>query len=161
MSLPQVRIVCDGSSRGNGRQDAVAGAAALLIRADRSGVEPELVAEYLGPATNQQAEIVAACLGLETLSHPCQVELVTDSQYVVETMNGRFRRRTNQAFWERLDRAAAQHQVQWVWTPGHADHPEQELCDQAARHTAGSRRVDKDFLTRLLNRFKNQEKQTH
>ncbi|MFQ3580785.1 MAG: RNase H family protein [Chloracidobacterium sp.] len=149
-TLPEVYIVCDGSSLGNGREAPAAAAAALLEHAGRNGLTRKLVVEYLGPATNQQAEIVAACLGLESLSRPCHVELVTDSRYVVETMKGKFRRRANHAFWERLDRAAAPHRVTWQWTRGHAGHPAQEICDKAARHTAECRGRDESFLQQLL-----------
>lgn len=153
--LPEVRIVCDGSSLGNGRETAVAAAAALLTYVGAEGVKRKLVVEYLGSATNQQAEIVAACLGLEALSRPCRVELATDSRYVVETMTGRFRRQANHAFWERLDRAAAPHDVVWVWTRGHAGCPEQEACDKAARRTAERRGPDEAFIARLLVQLEN------
>ncbi len=149
-TLPEVRIVCDGSSLGNGRDTASAAAAALLEHQGQKGLTRKFVVEYLGPATNQQAEIVAACIGLEALRQPCRAAVVTDSRYVVETMNGRFRRRANHALWERLDRAAAAHEVTWQWTQGHAGHPEQEACDQAARHTAEHRGRDDAFLNRLL-----------
>ncbi len=151
MPLPRVRIVCDGSSLGNGSQAVAAGAAALLSQVDRAGLTPrKLVVEYLGSATNQQAEIMAVCIGLEALNRPCQAEVVTDSRYVVETMSGRFRRHANHDLWARLDQAAAPHQVAWQWTPGHAGHPEQEACDRAARHTAKHRGRDEAFLSRLL-----------
>ncbi len=149
-TLPEVRIVCDGSSLGNGRDTASAAAAALLEHRGQKGLTRKFVVEYLGPATNQQAEIVAACIGLEALRQPCRAAVVTDSRYVVETMNGRFRRRANHALWERLDRAAAPHEVIWQWTQGHAGHPEQEACDLAARHTAEHRGRDDAFLNRLL-----------
>ncbi|MCS7079811.1 MAG: ribonuclease HI [Chloracidobacterium sp.] len=160
MQLPQVRLVCDGSSLGNGREEAAAAAAALLTYVGAKGATRKLVVEYLGPATNQQAEIVAACIGLEALTRPCQVEVVTDSRYVVETMTGGFRRKANHAFWERLDRAAAPHHVTWTWTPGHAGHPEQEACDQAARRTAECRGCDEAFLARLLARLAGHTPQT-
>jgi ribonuclease HI len=86
-ALKQVAIFCDGSSLGNGKEASRAAAVALL------GYKGywRAVGEYLGKATNQQAEIVAAAVGLESLKQPCQVSVFTDSKYVVETMNGRFR----------------------------------------------------------------------
>src|SRR5918996_3687226 len=106
-TLKQVTIFCDGSSLGNGQQSQRAAAVALL------GYKGHwrAVGEYLGRATNQQAEIAAAAVGLESLRQPCQVNVFTDSRYVVETMNGRFRRKTNLPWWERLDRAAAGHDI--------------------------------------------------
>ncbi|MGQ9896218.1 MAG: ribonuclease HI [Acidobacteriota bacterium] len=148
--LPEVRIVCDGSSLGNGAETASAAAAALLEHRGEKGLTRKFVVEYLGTFTNQQAEIVAACIGLEALQRPCRAVVMTDSRYVVETMNGNFRRRANHPLWERLDQAAAAHDVTWRWMPGHAGYPEQEACDQAARHTAEQRGRDEAFLNRLL-----------
>ncbi|HEY6661114.1 MAG TPA: RNase H family protein [Pyrinomonadaceae bacterium] len=140
--LKQVAIYCDGSSLGNGQVASRAAAVALL------GYEGywRAFGEYLGAATNQQAEIAAAAVGLEKLKWPCQVTLFTDSRYVVETMNGRFRRKANLPWWQRLDRAAAAHKVQWEWTRGHAGHLLQEAADTAARRIAAAGRVDESIL---------------
>jgi ribonuclease HI len=137
-ALKQVAIFCDGSSLGNGQVASRAAAVALL---GYKGIW-RAVGEYLGVATNQQAEIAAAAVGLESLTQPCRVSLFTDSRYVVETMNGRFRRKANLPWWERLDRAAAPHKIQWEWTRGHAGHLLQETADTAARRIAAAGRVD-------------------
>ena len=141
-ALKQVAIFCDGSSLGNGKDASRAAAVALL------GYKGHwrAVGEYLGKATNQQAEIAAAAVGLESLTQPCQVSVFTDSKYVVETMNGRFRKKTNHPWWERLDRAASAHKVHWEWTRGHAGHVLQEAADNAARRIAAAGRVDKLIL---------------
>ena len=141
-ALKQVAIFCDGSSLGNGQDASRAAAVALL------GYKGywRAVGEYLGKATNQQAEIAAAAVGLESLTQRCQVKLFTDSRYVVETMNGRFRRKANLPWWERLDRAASAHKVHWEWTRGHAGHILQEAADNAARRIAAAGRVDKSIL---------------
>lgn len=137
-----VTIFCDGSSLGNGQTTMRAASVALLGYRGfwRS------VGAYLGSATNQQAEIAAAAIGLEALREPCRVQLFTDSRYVVETMNGRFRRKTNQTWWERLDKAADGHEVTWEWTQGHVGHVIQEAVDRAARRIASLGRVDEDVL---------------
>jgi ribonuclease HI len=105
------------------------------------------VGEYLGRATNQQAEIVAAAVGLEALREPCDVKVFTDSRYVVETMSGRFRRKTNLPWWERLDRAASKHKVHWEWTRGHVGHVLQEAADTAARRIAAAGQVEDLILS--------------
>jgi ribonuclease HI len=137
-----VSIFCDGSSLGNGQATSRAAAVALL------GYKGfwRAVGEYLGRATNQQAEIVAAAVGLEALREPCDVKLFTDSRYVVETMSGRFRRKTNLPWWERLDRAASRHKVHWEWTRGHVGHLLQEAADSAARRIAAAGQVDELIL---------------
>lgn len=141
-TLKQVTIFCDGSSLGNGQESSRAAGVALL------GYKGfwRAVGEYLGRATNQQAEIAAAAVGLESLRQPCQVNVFTDSRYVVETMNGRFRRKTNLTWWERLDRAASRHKVRWEWTRGHVGHLVQEAADNAARKIAAAGEADPSIL---------------
>lgn len=138
----KVTIFCDGSSLGNGQVNTRAAAVALL---GYQGIWRS-VGCYLGSATNQQAEIAAAAVGLEALRQPCRVSLFTDSRYVVETMSGHFRRKTNHEWWERLDKAASRHQVSWEWTAGHAGHVIQEAVDRAARRLATLGRVDDEVL---------------
>ena len=109
--MKQVTIVCDGSSLGNGKGNTRAAAVAVL------GFKGfwKAFGEYLGNATNQQAEIAAAYLGLKTLTEPCKVKLLSDSRYVVETMTGHFRKKTNHEWWAKLDKAASKHEIEWRW----------------------------------------------
>ena len=149
-TMKKVTITCDGSSLGNGYAGARAGAVAIL-NCDGDDGQPHhrVVGEYLGCATNNQAEIVAAAIGLEALKYPCQVEVITDSRYVVETLNGRYRQKKNHEYWRRLEQAAKPHTVKWSWTRGHAGHPIQELCDIAAKSIAGAGRVDQNMLDEI------------
>ncbi|HEX6625657.1 MAG TPA: RNase H family protein, partial [Pyrinomonadaceae bacterium] len=94
----------------------------------------------------QQAEVAAAALGLEQLREPCRVTVLSDSRYVVETMSGRFRRKTNHEWWARLDRAAEGHKISWEWIKGHAGHAAQEAVDLAARNIAAAGRADAEVL---------------
>src|SRR5215471_6430781 len=145
--MKKVTITCDGSSLGNGNVGARAGSVAILSYSTDDGkAHNRVVGEYLGRATNNQAEIVAAAIGLEALKYPCQVELKTDSRYVVDTMNGRFRQKKNHDYWRRLKDAALPHMVTWTWTRGHAGHPIQELCDIAAKRIAFAGKVDPELL---------------
>ena len=143
-----VTIFCDGSSLGNGQLATRAAAVALL---GYQGIW-RAVGVYLGTATNQQAEIVAAALGLESLTEPCQVHLFSDSRYVVETMSGRFRRKTNHDWWERLDKATRRHEVKWEWLRGHDGHLVQEAADKAARKIAAMGHVDEAILRTAVDR---------
>ncbi len=140
--MKEVTIVCDGSSIGNGKANTRAAAVALL------GFKGfwKAVGEYLGNATNQQAEIAAAAVGLENLKEPCMVTLMSDSRYVVETMNGNFKKKTNHGWWKRLENASANHQITWEWTKGHAGHEIQEIADSTARKIAATGHVDAILL---------------
>jgi ribonuclease HI len=140
--MKNVTIVCDGSSLGNGRGNPRAAAVAVL------GFQGywKAVGTYLGSATNQQAEIAAATIGLENLKEPCKVKLMSDSRYVVETMGGTWKRKTNHDWWEKLDKAAAKHTIEWQWVKGHSGHEVQEVADKAARTIAEVGRVDTEML---------------
>lgn len=95
--------------------------------------------------TNNRMELMGAIQSLETLKESCRVDLYTDSVYVRsgirEWLPGWKQRgwRTadkkpvkNQDLWERLDAAAARHQVEWHWIKGHAGHADNEVADQLA-----------------------------
>jgi ribonuclease HI len=144
--MKKVTIVCDGSSLGNGRGETRAAAVAVL------GFKGfwRAVGEYLGNATNQQAEIAAATLGLSNLKEPCRVKVLSDSRYVVETMLGNFRKKTNHDWWAKLDRAASKHEIEWEWVKGHSGHEIQEVADKAARKIASKGKVDADMLDELV-----------
>ena len=140
--MKKVTIVCDGSSLGNGRGVTRAAAVALL---EFKGVW-KAVGEYLGNATNQQAEIAAAAIGLASLKEPCNVTLLSDSRYVLETMGGTWKRKTNHEWWKRLDQAAGIHQIKWEWVKGHNGHIVQEVADKTARRLAELGYVDTGLL---------------
>lgn len=144
--MKEVTIVCDGSSLGNGKEKTRAAAVAVL------GYKGywRAFGKYLGNATNQQAEIAAAAIGLEKLSEPCKVRVLTDSRYVVETMTGKFRKKTNHEWWEKLDKAANKHQIVWEWVKGHAGHDIQEVVDKLARKTAKLGRIDEAMFDELV-----------
>lgn len=145
--MKEVTIVCDGSSLGNGRGATRAAAVAVL------GFRGywRAFGEYLGNATNQQAEIAAAWVGLKTLREPCKVKVLTDSRYVVETMTGNFRKKANLDWWAKLDKAAEKHQIKWEWTKGHAGHEIQEIADKMARKVAELGRVDEAILDEAVS----------
>lgn len=95
--------------------------------------------------TNNRMELMAAIMGLEALSRPCKVALTTDSQYVRQGItewiqNWKKRGWKNSAkkpvknidLWQRLDSAAAKHDIEWHWVKGHSGHDENELADELA-----------------------------
>jgi ribonuclease HI len=145
--LKEVTIFSDGSSLGNGQKETRAAAVAVL---GYQGIW-RAVGCYLGSATNQQAEIAAATLGLEALREPCRVRLLTDSRYVVETMAGRFRRKANLEWWQKLDQVSGTHKISWTWMKGHAGHVVQEAVDAAARRIAALGRVDESVLREAID----------
>ena len=79
--------------------------------------------------------------------------LRTDSRYVVETMTGKFRRRTNLDCWQRLDEAATPHEITYEWVRGHDGDPDQEAADKLARSTARLGKATELMLTETVQRL--------
>ncbi|HWB48870.1 MAG TPA: ribonuclease HI [Stellaceae bacterium] len=136
---PPVDIFTDGACRGN---PGPGGWAAILrygtVEKELSGGDPA--------TTNNRMEMTAAIAGLEALKRPCRVRLYTDSQYlrdgIMQWIAGWKARNWRTAdkkpvknvdLWQRLDAAAAPHQIEWLWVRGHAGHPENERADALAR----------------------------
>jgi ribonuclease HI len=90
-------------------------------------------------------ELMAAIQALETLKRPCDVALYTDSRYLMQGITewlDNWKKRNwktaskkpvqNVDLWQRLDRIAARHRVEWHWVRGHSGHPENERADRLA-----------------------------
>ncbi len=138
-----VEIYTDGACSGN---PGPGGWGAVLRF---GGVEKELAGGE-APTTNNRMELMAAIAGLEALKRPCRVRLYTDSQYLrdgitqwLPAWKARGWRTAAKApvknvdLWQRLEKAAAPHQVDWHWVRGHAGHPENERADALARAAIG------------------------
>ena len=95
--------------------------------------------------TNNRMELMAAIQALETLTRPTTVHLYTDSVYVrsgITSWLASWKRNgwltsakqpvKNADLWQRLESAAAPHQVQWRWVKGHNGDPGNERADALA-----------------------------
>lgn len=145
---PKILVYADGSCLKNGSCDAQAGAGVVLLTEDRRRIK--LKACFLGALTNQKAEILACAIALESLKTPCRVRIFSDSKYVVETMLGKNRMKTNREYWNRLVEACLTHEIEWNWMRGHAGNSYQETADRLSRAAATAREnLDKNTLDRL------------
>ena len=101
--------------------------------------------------TNNRMELQAAIEGLKALKRPMEIDLHTDSKYVMQGVTDWMPRwksngwRTaakkpvmNQDLWQELDAALQRHQVTWHWVKGHAGNEMNERCDELARAAASS-----------------------
>ena len=95
--------------------------------------------------TNNRMELTAAIMALEALTRPCEIDLHTDSKYVMDGITSwihGWKARgwktadkkpvKNDDLWKRLDTARARHEVKWHWVKGHAGHPLNERADELA-----------------------------
>jgi ribonuclease HI len=91
--------------------------------------------------TNNQMEIRAAIEGLRLTEPGAQVVLRSDSQYVVNTMTLRWKRKVNQDLWELLDLESAARTVSFEWVRGHDVDPINHRADELALMAAKGRLV--------------------
>lgn len=145
----KVKIYTDGAARGNPEGPGGYGAVVQFVDAKGQLHEREFSAGYK-KTTNNRMELMAAIAGLEALTKPCEVELVSDSKYLVDAFNqhwieGWLRKDwknsankpvKNIDLWKRLLKAKEPHQVVFIWVKGHDGHPENERCDHLATAAA-------------------------
>ena len=138
--MRKVTIYTDGACSGN---PGPGGYGTVMLhgehRRELSGGEPQ--------TTNNRMEIMAVIVGLEALKQPCEVELYSDSRYVVDAIEKGWVTRWRQNNWMRNKKEAAlnvdlwermlplldTHNVTFHWVKGHAGHLENERCDELAR----------------------------
>jgi ribonuclease HI len=134
----RVVIHTDGGSKGN---PGPGGWGAIL----QWGKHRKEIKGGAAHATNNQMELMAAIMALESLKRPIDVDVYTDSQYlrdgITKWISGWKRNgwRTadkspvkNAELWQRLEAAAAPHKVHWHWVRGHAGHALNERADELA-----------------------------
>jgi ribonuclease HI len=145
--VKKVYLTTDGACLGNpGR-----GGWACILRYDGHkkelwGSEPH--------TTNNRMELMAAIEGLSALKEGCEVEVITDSEYlkngITSWIQGWKRKGwmtaskkpvVNQDLWKALDRQVERHKTTWSWTKGHASHADNNRCDELASRAA--RRQDR------------------
>ncbi len=144
--LPSVDLFCDGACLGN---PGPGGWAFLLRVRTPEGPREKEGSGADGETTNNRMELTAAIRGLETLTRPCEVRLVCDSQYVVKGLASWMKgwkakgwRKAdgsevlNVELWQALDRLARLHRIKTEWVKGHAGHAENERVDLLARTAA-------------------------
>ena len=145
--MKKVRLITDGSCLGN---PGPGGWACIL----RYGNQKREMYGYAPHTTNNRMELTAAIEGLRALKERCAVEIVTDSEYVkngiTSWIHGWKKKNwissskkpvVNRDLWEELDRLAAEHHAQWVWTKGHASHDDNNRCDELAQRAAREQRA--------------------
>lgn len=146
--LTSVQLFSDGSSRGN---PGPGGFGTILRMTDAAGEvhEREISAGY-AHTTNNRMELMGVIAGFEALTRPCNVHVVSDSQYVIKAFNDNWiegwlargwkgankKPVKNVDLWKRLLAAIEPHQVTFEWVHGHQGHAENERCDALATAAA-------------------------
>lgn len=138
-----VRLFTDGACSGNpgpGGWAYILDHPASGQSREASGAEPS--------TTNNRMELTGVIEGLASLKRRCEVEIVTDSQYVAKGLaewmprwkdqgwrrkeRGQLKPVSNEDLWRRLDELAGRHDVRVTHVLGHRGHPQNERCDRMA-----------------------------
>lgn len=143
--MKKVSLITDGSCLGN---PGPGGWACILrfgqVSRELYGFDPQ--------TTNNRMEMMAPIQGLLALKEPCEVEITTDSVYVLDGITKwiiawkkrhwwkKKRPVRNVDLWMELDALNATHRTTWVWTKGHASHGDNNRCDWLARKAAETQR---------------------
>ncbi len=140
--MKSVTLITDGSCLGN---PGPGGWAAILRHGEHkkelSGSDPR--------TTNNRMEMTAVIEALATLKQPCRILVEIDSEYVKNGITQwiySWKKRgwktsakqpvKNEDLWRKLDQAIAPHDIEWKWVKGHADHDDNNRCDELAREAA-------------------------
>ena len=96
--------------------------------------------------TNNRMELTGVIEGLKALKEPCEVEVISDSKYVVDAIEKGWAKSWQANGWKKADKKPAlnidlwesllellgTHKVTFRWIRGHSGHPENERCDELA-----------------------------
>ena len=140
--MKQVDVFTDGACKGN---PGPGGWGALL----RMGRHEKELSGSDAHTTNNRMELTAAIRALAALIEPCEVNLHTDSKYVMDGItrwvhgwkrNGWVTASKkpvqNAELWHDLIEVAAKHKIEWIWVKGHSGHPENDRVDKLASDAA-------------------------
>ncbi len=137
--MKQVTIYTDGACSCN---PGPGGWGAVLFYKDKM----KEISGYNANTTNNQMELTAAIKALELLKEPCNVDLYSDSAYLVNAfaqdwitkwqMNG-FRNAKkkpveNPELWQQIIEFNNKHKINWIKVKGHADNKYNNRCDELA-----------------------------
>ena len=130
MSKSWITIYTDGAAKGN---PGPAGYGAVL----RFNQHKKEIYGHLGVQTSNQAELYAVIRALETVTAKGRgrfISIYSDSKYVVEGANGRWRIVTNQTLWRRLKGLVEKHEeVVFNWIPRQDNEEADKLANKGAR----------------------------
>ena len=94
--------------------------------------------------TNNRMELKAVIEGLKALKEPCEVDLYSDSTYVINAIDKwlegwvkkDFKNIKNPDLWREFLEVSSPHKINVFWVKAHNGHRENEICDKIAKEEA-------------------------
>jgi len=137
--VKKITLFSDGSALGN---PGPGGYGTIL----RFGDHEKIVSGNDAHTTNNRMELLGVIEGLKALKEPCEVEVISDSSYVVKGINEwlsawiarDFKKVKNPELWREYIEVSKTHKIHAIWVRGHNGHEENERCDKIAREEAQS-----------------------
>ncbi len=131
--MKKITLFSDGSALGNPGP----GGYGVILRYGDS--ERELSGAY-EHTTNNRMELLGVIEGLRALKEPCDVDVISDSSYVVKGINEwlanwikkDFKKVKNPDLWRDYIEVSKKHKINAIWVRGHDGHIENERCDKLA-----------------------------
>jgi ribonuclease HI len=135
--VKKITLFSDGSALGN---PGPGGFGTILRYNDRE----RIVSGGEAHTTNNRMELKGVIEGLKALKESCEVEVISDSSYVVKGINEwlggwiarDFKKVKNPDLWKEYIEVSKPHKIQATWVRGHNGHDENEKCDQIAKEEA-------------------------
>ncbi|MDT8339384.1 MAG: ribonuclease HI [Sulfurimonas sp.] len=132
--MKKITLFSDGSALGN---PGPGGYGAIL----RFGNKEREISGGEAHTTNNRMELLAVIEGLRALREPCNVEIISDSSYVVKGINEwleswikrDFKKVKNPDLWREYIEVSKGHKINAIWVRGHNGHIENERCDILAK----------------------------
>lgn len=135
--MKRITLFSDGSSLGN---PGFGGYCAILKYKDKE----KIVSGSKANVTNNQMELKAVIEGIKAVKEPCEIEIVSDSTYVLNSVSEwleswikkDFKNVKNVDMWKEYLKISSKHKIKTTWVKGHAGHTENEKCDKIAKEEA-------------------------
>jgi len=135
--MKKIEIFTDGSCLGN---PGSGGWCAIL----RYKGNEKILSGGEKNTTNNRMELTAVIEALKALKEPCEIELYSDSTYVLKGLNEwldnwikkDFKKVKNVDLWKKYVEVSKPHKIHINWVKGHSGHTENEICDKIAKEEA-------------------------
>lgn len=135
--MKRITLFSDGSSLGN---PGFGGYCAIL----RYKNNEKIICGSCADVTNNQMELRAVIEGIKAIKEPCEIEIVSDSNYVLKSIlewldtwvKKDFKNVKNIDMWKEYLKISSKHKITGTWVKGHVGHVENEKCDKIAKNEA-------------------------